>query len=180
MSMLSTSLLAILALSVSSTSAKPCPPLGRTLPAPISPSSHDAVKLASDALTKQLQDMIQPLSKTSAVSVAVKSLHEDKPLFNWHFTPPTLSGIGTSKIDENTIYRVGSISKVMTVLLALQSDKIDMQASVLKYLPDLKQNVPLDAHNFDWADITVESLADHLSGIPTDSESIFPQTCRLY
>lgn len=170
--MLATTLLAVLALSIPS-SAKPCPPLGRTLPAPTAPSTNSAVKQAGEALAKQLQDALQPLLKQSAVSVAVKSLHEDKPLFNWHFTPTNMSGIGTTKVDENTIYRVGSFSKVVAALVALQSDNIDMQASVLKYLPDLKKSVSLDAHHFDWEDVTVESLASHLSGLPTSSKSIY-------
>lgn len=108
---------------------------------------------------------------TSGISVAVKSIHEDKLLFNYHFTPPVLSGLGTSKINEQTIYRVGSVSKIMPALSVLQSSKVDMQASVLKYLPDLAWGSNADAsiHSIPWKDITVQDLANHLSGLSRDS-----------
>lgn len=163
---------ALLATAVTLTSAKLCPPLGRTLPPPQSPSSNAGVKSAATSLANELQTLFSSTLKASGVSVSVKSLHEDAPLFNYHFTPPVLSGVGTSKIDEHTIYRVGSISKMMPALAALQRSEIDMHASVLKYLPDLrtKTHVHPDIHAIPWEDITVDSLASHLAGLPTDSK----------
>lgn len=167
-----------LALAASSTvglaQAKACPPLGRVLPAPQHPSQNDAVKEAIAKLKSDLDRSLAPSMATSGISVAVKSIHEDKLLFNYHYTPPMLSGIGTSAIDEHTIYRVGSVSKIMLALSALQTSAIDMRASVLKYLPDLtSKSSPESIHTIPWEDITVWDLATHLSGLPRDSK------CRL-
>ncbi|EJP71043.1 Beta-lactamase-type transpeptidase [Beauveria bassiana ARSEF 2860] len=150
--------------------AKACPPLGRVLPAPQNPSQNYAVQEAIAKLKSSLDATFLQSMHTSAISVAAKSTHEDNLLFNYHYTPPVLSDIGTSVIDEHTIYRVGSISKMMPALSALQSSKIDMHASVLKYLPDLAKNrdSPNSIHRIPWEDISVANLATHLSGLPRD------------
>lgn len=155
------------------TQAKACPPLGRVLPAPHNPSQNDAVQDAVSKLKADLNGMLAPIMVTSGISVAVKSVHEDKLLFNYHYTPPVLSGIGTESIDEHTIYRVGSVSKMMPALSALQNSDVDMRASVLKYLPDLakRSGVNGSIHNIPWEDITVQDLATHLSGIARDSKT---------
>jgi CubicO group peptidase (beta-lactamase class C family) len=126
-----------------------------------------AVKALEAGLKKQTSGY-----KTSAVSIGVKSLHERKQLLNWHHTPPVYSGIGTEEVDENTIYRVGSVSKVFAALVALQNADIDLDASVLEYIPELRD--PSNSTNgvaaTPWEDVTVRSLMNHLSGIATDSE----------
>ncbi len=151
--------------------AKACPPLGRVLPAPRAPSQNNVVQEAIGKLKASLNATLSQSIVTSGISVAVKSTHEDKLLFNYHYTPPVLSGIGTSAIDEHTIYRVGSVSKMMPALSALQSSEIDMHASVLKYLPDLANNSDSrhSIHRIPWEDISVADLATHLSGLPRDS-----------
>ncbi|KFA70998.1 hypothetical protein S40288_10374 [Stachybotrys chartarum IBT 40288] len=160
--------LAASSLLFSSTSARICPPLGPVLPAPQSPSGSDAVQDAIRRLTAGLEAQTEALN-ASAVSIAVKSLHEDELLFNWHYTPPVLSGIGTDQIDENTIYRVGSVSKMMPVLLALQNASIGWDDSVLRYLPQLADGAQGTQDNgISWEDVTIGSLASHLSGLATD------------
>lgn len=151
--------------------AKACPPLGRVLPAPQAPSKNNAVQEAVGMLKSSLNATLSQSMVTSGISVAVKSTHEDKLLFNYHYTPPVLSDIGTSAIDEHTIYRVGSVLKMMPSLSALQSSEIDMHASVLKYLPRLANNSDArdSIHRIPWEDISVADLATHLSGLPRDS-----------
>lgn len=153
--------------------AKPCPPLGPVLPAPKTPSSSDAVKAAIQELTAELNAIASSTLNSSGLSVAVKSIHEDGQLFSYHHTPPNFSGTGTNKIDENTIYRVGSVSKIMPVLISLQSDKIRMDDSVLEYIPELRTAVnENELLRIQWEGITVRSLATHLSGLPSESERL--------
>lgn len=156
------------------TDAKACPPLGKVLPAPQRPSQHDAVKEAAKLLEIQLNSLFVGSLNTSGVSIGVKSIHEDKPLFNFHYTPPVHSGIGTAKVDEHSIYRVGSLSKMMPALAVRQAKNINLHDSVLKYLPDLAKRTDLHPglKAIDWEDITIEALASHLSGISTDSTSL--------
>lgn len=149
--------------------SKACPPLGPVLPPPKSPSSSDAIREAAEELTSGLESQLTSKLKTSGVSIGVKSIHEDEQLFSYHFTPPDLSGIGTDKIDETTIFRVGSLSKLSPALALLQNPSVDMRDSVLKYIPELRDV----KGGVDWEEVTLESLTDHLAGVATDSKSCF-------
>jgi CubicO group peptidase (beta-lactamase class C family) len=81
------------------------------------------------------------------------------------------SSVGTDSIDGDTIWRVGSVSKMMPALAALQRAEVDMEASVLEYLPELAENEGEGVNAVRWRDVTVRSLANHLAGLATDCES---------
>jgi CubicO group peptidase (beta-lactamase class C family) len=150
-------------------SSKACPPLGPVLPAPTSASESNFVKKATAGLTTALQSELESQLKASAISIGVKSIHEDDLLFNYHFTPPMQSGLGTTVVDENTIYRVGSISKLLPALALLQNGNVSMDDSVTKYIPELRNARGSSAIEFPtWDDITVGALASHLAGLGTD------------
>jgi CubicO group peptidase (beta-lactamase class C family) len=151
--------------------AKACPPLGAVFPAPQAPGESKLVQTAATKLKAGLEEQITSKFNTSALSIGVKSIHEDDPLFTYHFTPPN-PGEGTDKVDENTVFRIASGSKLFTVLAALLNSDIDFEASVLKYLPELNETAKEDEiFSLKWEDITVGSLASHLSGIGVDCES---------
>lgn len=150
-----------------------CPPIGAVLPPPTAPSISKDVQAAIQNLASSLDKQFKPTLKASGVSIGVKSTHEHGLLFNYHYTPPVLSGIGTDTIDEHTIFRVGSVSKLVTALAALQSSQVDMDASVLKYFPELGNNTsPEPIVAVQWENVTVRSLASHLSGLATNSSSL--------
>ncbi|KPM43219.1 hypothetical protein AK830_g3316 [Neonectria ditissima] len=150
--------------------ASNCPPLGAVLPPPLAPSKSKSVQSAIEGLTVRLDEEITSTLNASGISIGVKSLHEDEQLFKYHFSPPVLSGIGTELIDEHTIYRVGSVSKVFPVLVALQSKSINMADSVLEYIPELRNGSKHDAiYGVNWEEVTIGSLASHLSGIASDT-----------
>lgn len=152
--------------------AKACPPMGAVFPAPQAPSQNKGVKSAISTLKDALDEQISSLFQTSAMSIGVKSIHEDEPLFTYHFTPPN-PGSGAQKVGDNTMYRIASVSKLFTVLAALQNPDIDMNASVLKYLPQLNETVTGDPIlSLDWEEITVGGLAGYLSGLGVDCEHI--------
>ncbi|KAI1416252.1 beta-lactamase/transpeptidase-like protein [Hypoxylon sp. FL1857] len=149
-----------------------CPPLGPVLPAPTSPSSHPAVQSAVSALKETLGNLTATFNGT-AVSIGVKSLHETTPLVDVHYTPPVLDPRGASKIDASTVYRIGSVSKVFTVLAALKTSGVRMDDPVTKYLPRLRElNQQQTSKNpitiVDWDEITLQALASHTSGIGSD------------
>ena len=63
-------------------------------------------------------------------------------------------------VTKDTIFEVGSLTKLMTTLLIAQEvdfAKIKLQESITKYIPTLPAS---------FADITVLSLATHTSGLP--------------
>lgn len=152
--------------------AHTCPPLGMVLPPAQAPSDNQAVMSAAQKLVSTLDSKFSSQLNSSGISVVVKSIYEDAPLFSYYFTPPVLSGIGTQIIDKNTIFRVGSLSKLFPALATLQISSIHMDDLVLKYIPELKNATATGSvESIPWEDITVDSLMTHLSGLPTDSKS---------
>lgn len=71
---------------------------------------------------------------------------------------------GVKRVDGDSLYRIASITKVFTVLGLLyqyEDGKVELDAPISKYIPELSGNIPFD-------DITVRILASQLSGIPRD------------
>ncbi|KAF6827664.1 beta-lactamase-like protein 2 [Colletotrichum plurivorum] len=143
-----------------------CPPLGAVLPTAQSPGKHPAVRAALDAFAAALEAETSTF-RGSAVSIGVKSALEDEPMLEFHHTPTGSDPQGAQTVDGATVYRLASVSKVFTVLAALQRDDlIRWEDPVTKFIPELAGDVPggeLDYTN--WDDVTVEALATHLSGI---------------
>jgi CubicO group peptidase (beta-lactamase class C family) len=151
-----------------------CPILGAVLPAPAKPNSHPAVGASVELLKGSIEKLVGGLNK-SAVSVSIKSIHESSPLFDFHYTPPTLDPRGTQKVNGDSIYRLGSISKIFPVLALLKLDGVSLEDKITKYLPELnKLNDQAPVKDFttqvEWDEITLGALASHLSGISSDCE----------
>ena len=155
---------------IASVFSKACPPLGPVLLPPQSPGSSKAVTQATKQL-KSTFDSITSDYKTSGLAIIVKSIHEDEQLFSYYFTPPIYSGIGTKSIGKDTIFRVGSVSKIFTALAILQNSSISMDDSILKYIPALQNARATKAVDaIPWKEVTIGSLMSHLSGIGRDSK----------
>ena len=76
-----------------------------------------------------------------------------------------LNAGGTGLVDENTLFEIGSISKIFTNLLLAQlvhEDKIDLDAPAIQYLPE---GVTLP--QFAERQITLFDLATHTAGLPS-------------
>ena len=67
---------------------------------------------------------------------------------------------GTERVDGDSQYLIGSLSKVVSDLLYLRTG-IDFSTPIVKCLPELAEDALIS-----WQDINVASLADHLGGIP--------------
>ena len=152
-----------------------CPPLGPILPAPRSPTASGAVQ---EAIYKFQDDFnnITASCASSAVSVSVQSIHELDRLLDLHYTPPTRGPGSTDTVDANTVYRIASISKVFTTLGILR-EGIGMGEAVLGYLPELSSLGAADGTNnditaVDWYDVTIGSLASHMSGVGLDCKNL--------
>jgi hypothetical protein len=104
------------------------PKIDLTLLGPIYPPSTntslqawaDAKQQATDAINKIIatgNSTYGPLdNQGTAFSASVFSLASDEPLFEFHFEAPTLNGSYTKgKLTENTIYRTGSLGKLLSI-----------------------------------------------------------------
>lgn len=143
-----------------------CPPLGPVLPAPTSPSMNPAVQTAVSLFGTYFSSHFS-LFSGSAVSVSVQSIHESSKLVDLHFTPPVHQAGSTDLVTGDTSYRVGSISKIFTVLAILRAG-VRMDDPITSYLPELRGLEAADGFLIVWDDVTVGSLASHLSGLGLD------------
>lgn len=134
-----------------------CPPLGPVLPAPKSPSLNPNVQAAGSNFSTYFSALTSSFLG-SAASVAVASIHEDGKLLDLHHTPQIRQTGSTNSVNGDTIYRVGSISKVFTTIGTLQAG-IRMDDPILDYLPELQTLQADDGFSVDWNDVTVGSLA---------------------
>ncbi|WP_449400568.1 serine hydrolase domain-containing protein [Chryseobacterium wanjuense] len=72
-----------------------------------------------------------------------------------------------TKIDSNTVFAIGSVSKQFTavlILLQMQQGKLDINDKVSKYLNNFQ--------NKDYENITIHQLLNHTSGLNTLGEKL--------
>jgi len=95
-------------------------------------------------------------------SVSALILKKNKIL--WADAKGLLTSESKDKVDENTIYRIGSLTKTFTsvLMMMLQEDGvIDIDESVEKYLPEVKS---IDGYS-EKTKFTFRHLASHTSGL---------------
>ncbi|KAI0111238.1 beta-lactamase/transpeptidase-like protein [Nemania sp. FL0031] len=113
----------------------------------------------------------------TAWAVALFSSKENRTLYEHYYTPPIC---GTSKVDRNSVFRIGSVSKVFSVWsFLLEVGDEHFNDPITKYVTEL-MNVTradeVDNHttsyndidNVRWEEITLGQLASHAAGIPRD------------
>lgn len=96
-----------------------CLLLGSKFPAPQKPSRDPSITAAKFSLAQRLQKSLQ--NSSNSFSIDVFSTNEADSIFTYHQSAPSVlnSTAGVKKVDANTVYRVGSISKLFTVLVFL-------------------------------------------------------------
>ncbi|KAI1324752.1 beta-lactamase/transpeptidase-like protein [Xylariaceae sp. FL0255] len=150
-----------------------CPPLGAVLPAPTHPSTNSDVQDSFKSITDYLHTNVTSGWNASGVAVAIQSIHETKPMYEFYYTPPNLNTSGTAEINSETVFRVGSISKMFSILSVLTEGSIKLEDPVTKYIPELLQlfkeaSVVNNITTVNWDQVTVGSLASHIGGIGSD------------
>ena len=152
--------------------AKSCPPLGPPLPPIRKPSESAIIQDTLSTLKSNLGGQLARLNGT-LVSIQLSSLHEEEPIFSVFSTPKHFNATGTHHVDEDTVFRIGSISKAFTVLtILLESDKIGWHDPVTKYIPQLKTTDDVNRiAQIKWEDVTVEALASQMAGINREFQS---------
>ncbi|KUJ08209.1 beta-lactamase/transpeptidase-like protein [Mollisia scopiformis] len=154
-----------------------CPLLGRDFPLPKQLSNSSAIRNASLMLKNTLDASLNNgtlASNASSFSIEIFSTHQNDSLFTYHHSSPLLqSSDGVKTIDSDSIYRVGSISKLFTAYLFLiESGDIHFNDPITNFVPELA-NAPSwstqDSLNVvDWEAVTIGELASHMGGIARD------------
>ncbi|KAI9883364.1 MAG: hypothetical protein M1823_004876 [Watsoniomyces obsoletus] len=178
-------IVAILACVPLALGARFCPPLGAVLPHPRNLSTNSVVREAAANLSSALDDATQGRNpdvpyqaNVTSSSVSVRSIYDSDFILRHHHTAPVRNDSlgGTTNVTSDTLYRIGSITKVFTVLaLLLQEGKVSYDDPVTKYIPELAalaskkdSEGTRDVDRVRWNDVTLRALAAHLSGIGRD------------
>jgi CubicO group peptidase (beta-lactamase class C family) len=147
-----------------------CPPDGPLLPRPSTLAKSPLISAATKSLTQTIDKAMAgqitiPWDVTN-ISFSIVVVAQDTKIFEYHYLAKG-NVRGVKRIDGDSQYLIGSISKVITDLLALKTG-VSLQDPITKYIPELSDpSTPIR-----WDQVTVESLGNHLSGMP--------QTCEFY
>lgn len=161
------------------TTSQNCPFAGQLFPPASKPDSSAALSAAHESIKNQLDAAFKPgamlpLNITldgSFFSIAVFSAADgfDGTLFDYHHAPNDTSG---SQLDNDSVYRIGSISKLLTAYtLLVERGDVDWNQPITNFIPGLYDSVSDDDEELGrirWDDITIGALASHLSGLPRD------------
>jgi CubicO group peptidase (beta-lactamase class C family) len=123
-----------------------------------------------------LGKLASAMLKNTTFSMGMFSLHDqDASSLQYHHTAPsTLNGTyGTKSVDADSIYRVASISKLITTYAGMvKLHENDWNTPLTKIYPAFRDFVEKTAVDFDaardieWDKITVGDIAAHIGGIP--------------
>lgn len=160
-----------------------------TYPTPVDLSSnHSLVQASWKNLTSTLDKYLQGKLNASmgaaftgvedvTFSVGLFSLNDPKSArLQYHHAAPEIKNatVGTRKVDETSIYRVASVSKLVTVFAGLlELGDEDWHRPLTEINPSFKRDMAKNASAVDviktiqWDKITPWALATQLSGLPT-------------
>ncbi|KAF9697184.1 hypothetical protein EKO04_004972 [Ascochyta lentis] len=147
--------------------ASVCPILGPVFPAPkelhLSTTFQDTLGRIHSDIEKVLvsgNSTHGSLNTNDTYSIQIFSTTSGKPLLDYHRRGPAI--LGNRTVDGNSVYRIASVSKLLTVyLLLLEAGEKVFNDKVTKYLPELEGAAS-------WDDITIGSLAGYLGGITAE------------
>lgn len=152
-----------------------CPFNGLPLPRPTNLASSEIIQNATDSLTDSLDLAIKGQTKAgfdvantsfslALISSSMRSSGDSNTSINWSYHHLGKNNVdGTRQLDDDSQYLIGSVSKLFTDFLLLESN-IDMEDPITKYLPGLdKEGSPIE-----WGNITLSTLSNHLAGIPSN------------
>ncbi|KAI2617783.1 beta-lactamase/transpeptidase-like protein [Hypoxylon sp. NC1633] len=159
-----------------------CPLYGLGYPKPTNVLTQSGIKIAADALdaafTQSIDNAANSGSSQFSYSVEVFSADEEEPLWSHHWTATnlgTLNSTGVTEVNGDTVYRIGSLTKIYSILTFLAEVGDSMwNEPITKYIPEIEAMVEADvdySHSIstpDWASITIGSLASQLSGLARD------------
>lgn len=182
-------LLLLLLAATLATAAPNCPPLGPVFEKPRNFKSSAAIHAALANLTEAFQardtdNSAAVLANITSYSLEVFSISDVDPVvFSWHHTASAhassnITNGGVKKTDSDTVYRLGSLTKIFTVYTWLAQDgDVRWNEPITKYVPELAaaadkaKDDPVG--NVPWGEVTVGSLAGQLSGAVRDCKCFF-------
>ncbi|KAF7547401.1 hypothetical protein G7046_g9019 [Stylonectria norvegica] len=154
-----------------------CPFLGPVFPAPQNVlQKPTSVPSALGNLTIAIQQLLDEDTVNAAnVSFYLNVFTKDDSVFSFNHSAPNLKDSLTSgTLDEDTVFRIGSVSKLLTVYALLSEVGMGhMNDPVTTWVPELaklaKQKGTLaPVENVNWGQVTLGALASQMAGISRD------------
>ncbi|KAB8252853.1 beta-lactamase/transpeptidase-like protein [Aspergillus flavus] len=157
-----------------------CPLQTPLYPPPRNLLSRQDVKSASknlsqtieEALTTGITDLGSLPLNTTTFAVKVFSSHTEDSIYEYIHTSPTYSpkpGAGAENTTLDSVYRVASISKLITVLTLLAHDGYThWNHPITDFIPELDIMARNQSSRVQWREVTIGDLAAQLSGVPHD------------
>lgn len=168
-----------------------CPLQTPLYPPPRNLLSRQDVKSASknlsqtieEALTTGITDLGSLPLNTTTFAVKVFSSHTEDSIYEYIHTSPTYSpkpGAGAENTTLDSVYRVASISKLITVLTLLAHDGYThWNHPITDFIPELDIMARNQSSRVQWREVTIGDLAAQLSGVPHDC-MFFPPLQLVY
>ena len=164
-----------------------CPLLGPAFPQPRG-VDVEAFRPYADEVTRTIEDTLAGrgnpdwlvTNTSSSFSVALWTTSSNESLYEHHFEGSEIRGDGHEFLNNDTLYRIGSISKVFPVYAWLAAiGEAHLDEPITKFVPELAEldhqrgenATSNDVDDIRWSDVTPRSLASQMSGIPRDCES---------
>ncbi|KAI0483464.1 beta-lactamase/transpeptidase-like protein [Xylaria cf. heliscus] len=165
---------------------KNCPIYGLGYPKPDNLFGYEGIRGAASALDSVFGQYIDNANNTGSdkfsYSVEVFAASEQTPLWSHYWTAKnleTMNTTGVRKVDGNTVYRIGSLTKIFTMLTFLaEVGDASWNEPIAKFIPEIAAMV-VDgrdtSHSLtspDWGSITIGALASQISGNMTQTTAI--------
>ncbi|KAJ5717069.1 hypothetical protein N7488_002715 [Penicillium malachiteum] len=163
-----------------------CPLYGPQYPPPTNLHQSSIFEAATENITFTFRDDLPSDGTINTTSFAIQMFStEDSaedPLFTYYYTSPATRNatVGVTHIDGDTVFRIGSLSKVWTLytwLLRADGYKY-FNRPIMDFIPELRrvahqqkrnQTKSEDTVDFaQWGEITVGDLAGQMAGIARD------------
>lgn len=167
-----------------------CPLLGPVYPPPRHASRSLALAKAKNEVVGAFQKFVHGAEtpgasvfdpNTTSISLEVFAAGDSSPLLYTSYTATSVRDgtRGVRKVDEDTVFRIGSCSKLWTIfLLLIENGDASFQEPIAKYIPELRDAAKELKHNateredginiMHWNEVTVGELASQLAGLTRD------------
>ncbi|KAK2029048.1 beta-lactamase [Colletotrichum zoysiae] len=172
---------AVAAAGAASVPTEDVPLLGPSFLSNFDPTDSEHIRNATESFPGVIEALFESgkLNKTDLVfAVDVFSAATNKSLYSYyHVGENGKPGLTSGELNDGTIARIGSVSKLFTAYAILAKAGVEVLGHpVTKYIPELLSNSSENSFGrISWEDITVGALASHQAG-SGGVDSQFPVT----
>ncbi|KAK2059000.1 beta-lactamase [Colletotrichum caudatum] len=146
------------------------PLLGPSFLSNFDPTDSEHIRNATESFPRMIEALFESgrLNKTDLVfTVDVFTSATNKSLYSYyHVGEDGKAGLTSGELNDGTIGRIGSVSKLFTAYAILVKAGVEvLDHHVTKYIPELLSNSSeYSFGRISWEDITVGALASHQAG----------------